>query len=272
MMKRFAFLLWWLAGCDPSPLPATGTQSVTTFRSDVVADDYLLRVRLPPGYDAEPTRAYPLVVQLDPTFVGLKQYATTVGLLSQRAAAGEWPEAIVVGIDYPDPYKRERDYVPPDPPDPTFARDGADRFHRVLDEEILPHLDATYRLEPGRRILVGHSNGAVFAWYETFRHTPDLPPLFSGVIAADAGLDESLFSYERWHAERSTSLPLHLYATRAVYNGASQQIVFRAMVQRLGARGFAGLTFEHEELETDHGGAIAPSFEHGLAAILGGAQ
>jgi hypothetical protein len=112
----------------------------------------------------------------------------------------------------------------------------------------------------------------VFAWYAAFRHVPSEPPLFSGIVAADCGYDEALFTLERWHAERSESLPIVLYASRAVFNGAGQQVAFRAMIDRLRGRGFSGLTLVEEELETDHGGAVAPSFEAGLALVLGGAS
>jgi hypothetical protein len=255
--------------CAPEPYPATGTQTTQTFHSAIVDDDYILRVRLPPGYDGQPTLdyplGYPLVIQLDPTYAGLREYEITVGLVSHHAGLGEWPEAIVVGVDYPSPPTRERDYVPELPADPNYGNAGADRFYRVLRDEILPHLEAQYRIDASRRILVGHSNGGVFAWYAAFRHAPPEPPLFAALVAADNGYDEVLFTYERWHAERSDSLPIRLYASRALYNGAIQQIVFDAMIERLGQRDYAGLELVHEVLDTDHGGAIVPSFEAGLA-------
>jgi hypothetical protein len=268
---RGSILLACLSGCGEGPLPATGTLLVETFESEIVDDEYVLRVRLPPGYDDDETAAYPLVIQLDPTYAGLEEYDITVGLISQRAATGEWPEAIVVGVDYHDLYLRDRDYEPSLPPDPEFGSDGADRFYRVLRDEILPYVESEYRVDATQRVLVGHSKGAVFAWYAAFRHAPPEPPLFQGVVAADAGIKEVLFTYERWHAERSTSLPIRLYASQAVYNGATQKIAFEAMVDRLTGRDHTGLELVSETLETDHGGAIVPSFEAGLAhALLGG--
>lgn len=261
-----------LLGCDAEPLPATGTLSTETFHSAIVDDDYLLRVRLPPDYDEQPELDYPLVIQLDPTFVGLEQYAITVGLISQRADAGEWPEAIVVGVDYPDPATRDRDYLPEDPADPDYAGLGADRFHRVLRDEILPYVESRWRIDPTRRILVGHSNGAVFGWYEAFRHAPPEPPLFAGIVAADAGIDERIFVHEGWHAERSDSLPIRLYAARAVYNGALQKIVYDAMFERLEQRGYLGLALAHEVFETDHGGVVGPAYAAGLEHVLAGAE
>lgn len=259
-----------LGACAPEILPATGAQRQETFHSEIVDDDYVLRIRTPPDMEADPGATHPLVVQLDPTYAGLREHEITVGLVSQHAADGRWPEAIVVGVDYPDPSTRERDYRPETPPDPEFEGEGADRFHRVLQDEILPHLEDTLPIDPTRRILVGHSNGAVFGWYAAFRHDPGEPPLFSGIVAADAGIDEVLFTFERWHAERSDALPIRMYASRAVYNGAVQKIAFDALVERIEDRDYEGLRLVTEALETDHGGAIEPSFEQGLEHALVG--
>lgn len=263
----------WAPGCNDEPLPATGERTTEPFHSDIVDDDYLLRLRLPPGYTEDASPGYPLIVQLDPTFVGLQQYAITAGFVSRYAAQGEWPEAIVVGVDYPGDSERDRDYLPPEPPSPSFQGDGADRFYRILRDEILPHLEARHAIDPSRRYLLGHSNGGIFAWYAAFRHDPTTgPPLFAGVVAADCGYPQELFTYERWHAERAADLPMRIFATRAVANGAIQQITFNAMIERLGERSYPGLVLDTAVLETDHGGAVWPSYERGLAHLLGGAQ
>ena len=252
------------------PLPATGSIETSPFTSDAVGDDYLLRVRLPPDYD--PDASYPLVIQLDPTAFGLQQFDVTVGLISDHAARGEWDEAVVVGVDYPeDTSLRMRDYWPPEPPVADYSGGGADAFYRMLSEELIPELEQDYALDPARRYLVGHSNGGVFGWYAAFRHDPELgPPLFAGIVAADNGYPEVLFTHERWHAERSEDLPVTLYATRATYNGATQKVTFEAMEERLRERGFDSLDLVTQVLETDHGGAVWPSYEAGLALLLGG--
>lgn len=260
-----------LAACTSvDPLPATGEVWTEPLRSEIGSEEYVLRIRVPPGYDGGDT-AYPLVVQLDPTFAGLRQFDVTVGLVSQRAADGEWPEAIVVGVDYPDPTTRERDYALPDPLDPEYGSDGADRFYRVLRDEVLPHVESSLRVDSAERVLMGHSNGGVFAWYAALRHDPAEPPLFSGIVAADNGYSEELFTLERWHAERSTSLPIRLFATRALYNGASQQVAQGFMIDRLAERDYAGLVFDAAVYETDHAGVLEPSYEDGLDHVWGGA-
>ena len=73
---------------------------------------------------------------------------------------------------------------------------------------------------------------------------------------------------ERWHAERATDLPVRMYASHALYNGAGQDITFNGLVDRLEGRGFGSFALRTERLDTDHGGAVAPSFENGLDFVL----
>jgi hypothetical protein len=259
-----------LTGCS-SPPATTGTQSHETFHSAVMEDDYVLRYRLPPGYDADPTARFPVVYQLDPTFVGLKEMAFTTGLLSRHEAEGTVPPCIVVGIDYPDPYTRFRDYASPETLDPAYGSDGADRFYRVIRDEIVPHVDATLRTDPGQRYLVGHSMGGFMALYAAFRHDP-AAPLLAGVVASDPSYDQNLFTYEQWHLDRSAALPMRLYLAYATYNGPLQEMAHRWMTERLTGRGYTGLDLLAEAFETDHGGIIEPSFDRGLAFVVGGVR
>lgn len=272
-MHRYALVAaLTIVACTDDPLPTTGTRSTERFHADTVDDEYVLRLRLPPGYDPDADIRYPLVVQLDPTYAGLQEYDITSGLVSQHAADGDWPEAIVLGIDYPDPRTRERDYAVPDDPDPDFERGGADRFYATLRDEILPHVEGEHAIDPSARVLVGHSNGGVFAWYAAFRQDDGAAPLFAGIVAADNGYDQQLFTLERWYAERSDDLPLRMYVTHAMFNGAVQKRGFDWMMERLADRDYPGLELEARELETDHAGAIWPSFEDGLSYVLGGVQ
>ena len=260
------WLLW--VACTVKPLDPTGTISEETFYSASVDDDYVLRLRTPPGFESGSD--VPLVVQLDPTFVGLRQFDHTVGFVSQRAAEGAWPDAVVLGVDYPDPFTRDRDYLPPDPPAETFDGDGADLFFRALREEIVPYVEASLELSPRTRVIVGHSNGGVFATYAALRFDPADGAAFDGVVSADFGVGTELFTYEQWLADRADDLPLRWYASRAVYNGATQQITHEALFERLRGREYPSLALETAVLETDHGGAVAPSFEQGLDFVFGG--
>lgn len=260
------FLL--LAACSSDvPLPATGIETVETFASPTLDDDLVLRIRVPDTTEPGP---FPVVFQLDPTFADLQQYAHTVGLVSAHEADGSWPPVVVVGLDYDDPGKRFRDYTHEGAPDPSFSTDveGPDRFYAALRDDVLPHIDATLPVDPEARILQGHSNGGLFSWYAALRHDPADTPLFAAHVAADNGYTQALFTLERWHAERSADLPIRLYATMASENGPGQRVTAEGLFDRIEGRDYPNFAFRHEVLETDHGGAVVPSFEAGIAFAL----
>jgi hypothetical protein len=261
--------------CDGPP-PITGRVVSEGFASAIVGDTYRILVRLPPDYDESPSRRYPVIYQLDATSFG-PQFDVTAGHASDLAARDEIPEAIVVGVGYPyddespnDSRGRWRDYT-------TRRFDGsaggADAFLRFLAEELIPHIDATYRTDLSRpRALFGHSLGGFFALYALLRTAEQLDAPFRAFVAADPTLthdDNRLLFLEQELAPRSRSLPAALRLTIARYNGAAQRLYFDVLSERL-TRDFPDLRFDREALETDHGGAIEPSYADGLRFVLGG--
>lgn len=259
-----------LAGCVELPA-TTGTERTERLVSAVLDDTLLLRIRLPPGHGDDPDRRYPVVVQLDPTFGGLQEMAITTGLLSEGEAAGTLPETVVVGIDYADANQRFRDLQPPEEVDGAYASTGVDAFYAALEQEVIPHVDATLPVDPERRVLVGHSLGGMFGLYAAFRHAPPAPPLFAGIVSNDPFTPAALLAWEDLHAARSDSLPLRLYRANAAENGPLQQIAVDWVTARLEDRDYAGLVMQTETFPTDHGGILVPGTAAGLDFVLGGA-
>jgi len=79
----------------------------------------------------------------------------------QLAFGQEVPEFIVVGVDYgvPDPMQwlelRDLD----------MGAEGSEKFLQFFEEELIPHIESTYRADPANRTLAGHSSGGDFALY-----------------------------------------------------------------------------------------------------------
>ena len=135
-----------------------------------------------------------------------------------------------------------------------------------MKEEILPYVEAKYRIDSTKRILIGHSAGATAVYYFTFRHAPR-KLRFQGAIAADDGIEEDFHPGTLARdAHRLTSHQSCLQ--RARWNGAVQEVPLPALVSRIQSRNYQGLSFA-ERRDTDHGGAIYPSFEQGLDFIFG---
>jgi len=261
-----------LAGCEPGPLPDSGVRTSEIFHSDLLDEDLKLMYRLPPDYDSRSDDTFQTVYQLDPTFVGLKQMAFTVGFVSDMEASGEIDSTIVVGIDYATGggYQRFRDFEFADPLTPDFAGDKSDLFYEVLRDEIIPHVEATVRASALDRTLVGHSMGGRFSLYSAFRQNP-ADPLFTRFVANDPSYHENLFEMERWQAEGIDDMDVSIFLGMAMWNGSAQEITHDWMQERLADRGYPSLRLDARKYDTDHGGVIGPGYEDGLRFVLGGA-
>ena len=90
------------------------------------------------------------------------------------------PEVIIVGITYNGSFddwykKRIRDFCPTE----SYAVQafpgggGADNFLKFIQNELIPVIDANYRVVPGERVMVGYSLGGLFGAYAMFE-SPEL--------------------------------------------------------------------------------------------------
>lgn len=270
-----------LASCfAPEQPPITGQVAQRPFQARLIDETYQLFVRLPPEYDREPDRRFPLIVQLDANIPTLAEFAVTAGFASQLEARGEVPPAVVVGVGYSSPeaaqVHRFRDLGLPiqnaqfKEQWAKYVPDGdAPTFHRFLAEELLPYLEGEYRLAgPKGRALFGHSLGGLFVIYALTRHD-DTAPLFTGYVAASPSVfwDEGDI-YPRWAQFRDPAQPLTLFTAAGQLEGPEMVVYFDDFTSRVRAAGFSQLTFESRRYQTDHVGSVAPSFRDGLRFLF----
>jgi S-formylglutathione hydrolase FrmB len=144
-------------------------------------------VYLPPGYDARPSRAYPVVYVI-------QGYASYLPMWANRSpfrqpfpetadavfASGETPPAIVVYVDAWTAYGGSQFVDSP----------GTGRYHSYLCDEVVPWVDSRYRTLPdaAHRAIMGKSSGGFGAMI-----TPMLRPDLFGALATHAG--DSLYEY-----------------------------------------------------------------------------
>lgn len=133
-------------------------------------------------------RAYPLMVLLD----GDAHFHSVTGLLQILGSGinGTFvvPEMILVAIPNTD---RTRDLTPTHTekdfegkPQPFLKTSGGNpNFFRFLTSELVPHLEATYRIAP-YRMLVGHSFGGITAINALYT----IPEAFNAYVAIDPSL------------------------------------------------------------------------------------
>src|SRR6266566_8281648 len=136
-------------------------------------------VILPPSYDADKTRKYPVLY----FFHGLGDneqmfiHAGGFNLVEDLWERGQLDEFLIAT-----PNAGASFYI--------NSRDGKARYEDFLVQEFLPGIEARYRSKPGRanRAVSGVSMGGYGALHLAFRH----PQLFSAVSAHSAALIEKL--------------------------------------------------------------------------------
>ncbi len=166
--------------CLPATLQAAaGRVECNSLPSKFVHRAVAYCVMLPPSFDADKTRHFPILYLLH----GLgdnEQFFIHSGewnLVEDLRAKGELPDFLIAT-----PEGRASFYI--------NAKDGKERYEDFLVHEFLPFIEKRYRVSPGRanRAISGISMGGYGALHLAFRH----PQLFSAVSAHSAALIEKL--------------------------------------------------------------------------------
>lgn len=204
-LKRPAFLqaellsLGLLAGLGfsaPSALPAVDAQSsvvpIQFIRAEKIASAKIGEIReiwvsLPDGYVGSGEK-YPVLYMMDGDF---NFNSGVIGGLRYAAFLGEMPEFIIVGVKNTD---RSKDIFPEEITYHDGSKGGgrADRYLDFIREELIPHIDKTYRTE-NFRVLYGTSNTGFTTVYALFRN----PDMANAYIAASATLSIPSFRAKR---------------------------------------------------------------------------
>src|ERR1044072_2027487 len=160
------------------PLPEGESRKHSRFRSKFLPTARDVLVYLPPGYNAEATRRYPVLYlhHGQNLFAAPTAYipgqdwrvGQTAGALIREQAI---EPVIVVGI-YNTGHTRVEEYTPS--ADPRFKVGGkADLYGRLIVEELKPFIDAHYRTRAGvcDTGLGGSSLGGLVTAYLGLRHS-----------------------------------------------------------------------------------------------------
>lgn len=154
---------------------------VHQFYSEIVDQQFEVRIQLPGGYQEGSETQYPLVVMLD----GQWHFTSIGNALGSTNYDGQTPNSIVAAITWsgegaiPDEL-RWRDFThSPIPNQPLSG--GASTFLQALETELLPFVENTYS-GSGERVLVGSSLGGLFATWAMF----EKPELFDSYVALSA--------------------------------------------------------------------------------------
>ncbi len=195
---------WWLEAWHDREREArlrgihtlTGTiDSYPAFASAILGGSRGVSVFLPRPYPVSLERRFPVLYVQDGENVFDGATATVAGqewqldeTAQRMIGAGEIEPLIIVAIDSGGP-RRETEYTPTRDPG-SGEGGGADRYGRMLVDELKPWLDRRYRTRPGREStgIAGASLGGLASLYLALRH----PDVFSRVasLSPTAGGDD----------------------------------------------------------------------------------
>jgi len=173
-----ALTIWWLSSLaalavvPTLPFPVH-KDKLTSIKVGEIREFY---VSLPDKYLASGEK-YPVLLMLDGEF---NFNSGMIGGLRHAAQLGEMPEFIIVAIPNTD---RGKDCFPEELTygDGSKAGGRADRFLDFIREELVPHIEKSYRCQK-LRVLYGTSNTGFTAVYALF-HSPELADYYVAVSA-----------------------------------------------------------------------------------------
>ena len=179
-MSLFLAALWVLdptsiVWIDPPRTPSPGVEH-HTFQSAVLGREVGYRVYLPPSYETDARRRFPVVYWLHGRGGSESRDSFPSATVDKAIEAGDLPPFIVVYANGGQATQW------------TDWSDGTVRSETLFVRELIPHIDRSYRTLPHRsgRALQGMSMGASGAVRLAFKH----PNLFGSVVAFAGGFTD----------------------------------------------------------------------------------
>ena len=155
---------------------------------------------------------------------------------------------------------------------PTPSGD-AGNFLAFLRDELIPMIEADYRADPSRRILVGHSYGGLFGLFALL----EAPGLFEKLILGSPTLgygDRNLFRREEAFAPEHKRLPADVYLFAGELEESLDDTTLTdtlRMAAILRGREYEGLTVSMRVFsDQNHCEVAAPGIQWGLKHALKG--
>jgi len=228
--------------------------------------DYHLSVALPESY-ATSGQNYPVMYLLDSDLF----FGVAANLTPLLQGMGK-PELIVVGIGYDMEsmdqwfHLREIDLKIPEVADaPADSRAGL--FLNALSQEIIPFIEANYRVSPSDRALYGYSSGGFFVLYALFHQ----PGAFHRYIAGSGDLYLAypyLIQHTDQLANRTSTDPIQLYLSAGELE-EHQFPYFRQLLDFLERASYPGLAVQAEIFPGAFHGpqGIALTYLHGIQQL-----
>lgn len=259
-----------------------GTET-RVLHSKIMNIDFELYIAFPFSYFRSDT-TYPVLFSLDANrSFGLVNNMVNILNIPHK----EIPEILLVGIGYPIKgledwaIGRNRDFTPTNDPeddeywvnllsrmtgrnDIVVKSGGAPQFLEFMRKELIPFIEANYRVSSTDRAIMGFSRGGLFTLYALFQY----PELFKRYYAGSPSIwwdDGILFKYEEEYNANNDDLPVRLFMSNGSLESESMLSDMKKMSERLKSKNYPNLElnthiFENETHASSYASAISRAF------------
>ena len=243
------------------PKVTIANSELRTIRSTSTGRDYDLYIHIPKQYDKDQTAKYPVLYLLDAQWEFKLVEQVVGGLVFDQYM----PDVIIVGITYSG---ENADYdglramdLTPTPTEGIKGSGDGPKFLKFLKTELIPFVEASYRVDPARRVLLGGSLGGLFTLYAMFSD----PSLFSGYLANCPAVllgwpNHPFFKQEADYARLHKDLPVKLYVAVGGWDGLSGPV--QEFVHIIRSRNYQGLQLETRVIEGERHAGIGPEADN----------
>ncbi|OCB75364.1 alpha/beta hydrolase-fold protein [Flavobacterium crassostreae] len=185
-------------------------KNTEAFASTSLNETREISITLPPNYQTNTSKEYPLLVLLDGEYL----YDPFYGAISYGTYWDDLPETIIVAIKQGNSDQREKDcgFNPMD----GLPTARATAFFNFINYELLPYIDKKYRTAPFR-IIAGHDTTAGFLNAFLYKESP----IFNAYIALSPELAPET---ENYVVDKLKNLKQPLFYYQALASGDVNRI------------------------------------------------
>ncbi len=161
------------------------TKFTDTITSKKLGEDREITIALPPSYERNTKKEYPLLLLLDGDYL-LEPF---LGNLNYGAYWDDIPEMIIVGISQNKNNEREADTESGS--DTGLPEGKGAKFFEFIGMELMPSIESTYRIAPFR-IIAGHDMTAGFLNFFLYKDNPVFNAYISMSPELPMGMEEQI--------------------------------------------------------------------------------
>lgn len=232
-------------------------KTTETFSSTKLNEDREIIISLPPSYEKNINKKYPLLVLLDGDYL----LDTFQGTLNYGAYWDDLPEVIIVGISQNKKNERETDCTIDEETGLPTGK-GID-FINFIGQELMPYIQKKYRIAPFK-IIAGHDTTAAFLNFFLYVDQPIFDAYISLSPELTLGMDEQLPG--RLEALKS---PLFYYLSTADGDVPEMQERIKKIDNAIKTTNKASLNYQYEYFKgTSHYSLVLHSIPTALYQLF----